>query len=108
MSMTDATGLAPLTAALREMADALASADLARLLDCEARVALALDGARDRPADRASIEEARGALLRCKRLGASLMEYTRLSLDPNDAELYARTRGAASTARTGSSLEARG
>lgn len=65
--------------ALEEMADALASARLDRLLACEARLEAALAEfpitelpAEARLAVRAEVAAARAALVRCRRLGLSL------------------------------------
>lgn len=102
-----AAATAPLTDALNAMAAALASADLPALLECEPAIARALDAARSGPADREAIEMAQAALLRCRRLGASLVDYTRLTLDVIDAADYSRAGGGVPSPRTGS-LEARG
>lgn len=88
------TPLVRLTAALNEVADALAAADLSRLLAAESGLGAALDGVSgSRPADRRALDDARSALLRCRRLGASLVAFTRLSLDPEGTHVYSR-RGA--------------
>ena len=74
--------------ALRAVGNALSRADLERLLTAEPELAAALEGvARLQPADidqdaRIAVEAARAALLRCKRLGASMLEFARISLDP--------------------------
>jgi hypothetical protein len=72
---------------LEEAADALAAADLERLLTCEARIHASLthlassrlsDEARARLAD--EIAGARHALARCRRLGAALNDFVRIGL----------------------------
>lgn len=74
--------VAGLRVALEEMADALAGADLDRLLACEARIesALAQLPTHGLPADarieiRAEIEATRHAMMRCRRLGLSLNAF---------------------------------
>ena len=99
-----------LNAALDEVGDALASADLVRLLAAEPGLGAALDaliGTTD--PDRQAVERARSALLRCRRLGAGLVAFTRLSLDPAGTQAYSRRGGEelpAAPAR-GGSMEAR-
>jgi hypothetical protein len=88
------TPVVRLTAALNEVADALAAADLPRLLAAESGLGAALDGVvRSQPVDRHALDDARSALLRCRRLGAGLVAFTRLSLDPEGTKVYSR-RGA--------------
>lgn len=104
------TPVVRLTAALNEVADALASADLPRLLAAEPRLGDALDAMNAAGADRSSLEQARSALLRCRRLGAGLASFTRLALDPDGMNAYSRTGAApvgAPDVRSGS-MEARG
>lgn len=103
--------LARLTAALTEVADALAAADLARLLAAEPVLCAALDAVTaGAGADRQAVEQARAALLRCRRLGAGLVAFTRLSLDPEGTQVYSR-HGAGQGPELpppGTSMEARG
>ena len=83
------TALSRLRAAMDETAAALATADLDRLLAADAALQAALTElpARravdlpERPQVRVELELARAALLRCRRLGASLTDFVRLSLD---------------------------
>lgn len=88
-----------LRAALDGLGDALARADLEALLASEPAVAEALDavaGVRPHPGDAATrreIERARTALLRCRRLGASLADVARMAVDPADACGYVREGG---------------
>ena len=84
------TPIGCLTRALNDVADALASADLPGLLAAESRLGAAFDSLTPAGADRPSLEAARGALLRCRRLGASLVTFTRLSLDPQGLQAYSR------------------
>lgn len=83
--MTDAERLDRLRAALRATGDALANARLDDLLAAEVSLAQALDGwpagaAAPWTTDRAALErEIRGAradLLRCRRLGAALAQFS--------------------------------
>jgi hypothetical protein len=88
------TPLVRLTAALNDVADALAAADLSRLLAAESGLGAALDAVGgSRPVERRALDDARSALLRCRRLGAGLVAFTRLSLDPEGTQVYSR-RGA--------------
>jgi len=115
------TSLVRLELALRAVGNALSRADLERLLTAEPELAAALDAvgrlsAADIDAEaRIAIEASRAALLRCKRLGASLLEFTRISLDPAGVTGYARDglrplSGAALATASGiaPTLEARG
>jgi hypothetical protein len=80
-------------AALREALDgtaaALASPRVETLLECEVAIERALaempsfDGLTpaERTAVRAQLDAARSALLRCRRLGAALTEFVRLSFE---------------------------
>jgi ketosteroid isomerase-like protein len=87
-AVSDTTlAVAGLRAAVEELADALASADLDRLLACEARIesALAQLPTHGLPADaraeiRSDIEAARRAMMRCRRLGLSLNAFILASL----------------------------
>jgi hypothetical protein len=95
--------VAGLRAALEEMADALASASLDRLLACEARIesALAQLPAHGLPAAarveiRAEIEAARRAMIRCRRLGLSLNAFIMAGLSVRGlGGLYGPDSGAA-------------
>jgi hypothetical protein len=118
----DTATLVRLELALRAVGNALGRADLDRLLTAEPELAAALEavarlepGVLDRDA-RIAIDAARAALLRCRRLGAALMEFTRISLDPSGQSGYSRAAmlpraDRASTAPAvvvGPTLEARG
>jgi hypothetical protein len=80
---------ARLRTTLEAAADALATADLTALLATEAAIDAALadlpslDGLvpADRAAVRAELDAARGALLRCRRLGSGLGDFIRVSFD---------------------------
>jgi hypothetical protein len=122
MTTGQATAVDGIRTALAEVGDALACGALDRLLAAEPVLSAAVDNlakAAGSPLDesgRAAVEEARGALLRCRRLGASLVEFTRISLDPQGGHAYSRAgrmpafelapNGTARAA--GSMLEARG
>ena len=122
MSPEDRTTLVRLELSLRAVGNALGRADLDRLLTAEPELAASLEGvARLRPDDidpdaRIAIDAARAALLRCRRLGAALMEFTRISLDPSDRVGYSRggvlpgfdRAGASSSLAVRPTLEARG
>jgi hypothetical protein len=94
--------VAGLRAALEEMAEALASANLDRLLACEARIesALAQLPAYGLPADaraevRAEIDATRRAMIRCRRLGLSLNAFIMAGLSVRGlAGLYGPDAGA--------------
>jgi hypothetical protein len=90
---------AELRGALEEAADALAHADLDRLLACEARIEHALDGLPVRSlsaplsdALRADAEAARAALVRCRRLGISLAEFMAAGLTARGLDGYGPRR----------------
>lgn len=101
--------------ALQEVADALASADLDRLLAAEAGLSTALwqlgvtspledegrQGLRD------AIDRAYAMLLRCRRLGAGLTSFTRLSGEVSAAG-YGPTGLVPSEAARTTSVEMRG
>jgi hypothetical protein len=122
MTTRQATAVDGIRGALAEVGDALACGALDRLLAAEPVLCAAVDDlaqAGDSPLDqrgRAAVEEARAALLRCRRLGASLVEFARISLDPQGGHAYSRagrmparesaSNGAARAA--GAMLEARG
>jgi hypothetical protein len=72
---------------LEEAADALATADLARLLTCEARIHAALThivtsdlSEEDRARLAHEIERTRKALTRCRRFGVALSDFVRIGL----------------------------
>jgi hypothetical protein len=80
---------ARLREALERTADAFAMPELDAILACEAAIEQALtdlppvdslDEA-ERAAVRAELDNARAALLRCRRLGVSLSEFVRLSFE---------------------------
>jgi hypothetical protein len=80
--------------ALDQVAAALASPNLKALLESEAAIERALadlptltDLPRaERAKVRVELERARGALLRCRRLGAALTEFVRVTLDVQGGE----------------------
>jgi hypothetical protein len=80
---------ARLRAAVEETAAALAGADLDRLLAADAQLLTVINdiprspslSADDRSRLRAEVEQAQGALRRCRRLGSTLNDFVRLSLD---------------------------
>jgi hypothetical protein len=106
--------------ALREVGDALSRADLDRLLAAEPELGAALETVahlRPRALDaglRAAVERGRAALLRCRRLGAALVEFTRITLDPAGESAYSRAGMVPNADRTGMpgavtpTMEARG
>jgi hypothetical protein len=103
--------------ALRTVGDALSRADLDLLLSAEPQLGAALEAvARVHPTVldsewRGVIERGRAALLRCRRLGAALVEFTRISLDPAGELAYSRARmmpGADRGAVVAPTMEARG
>jgi hypothetical protein len=111
MALAADAPLARLTAALDELAGALASADLPRLLAVEPVLAAALEGlSGSTPADRRAVDDARAALLRCRRLGAGLVAFARLSLESSGAPMYSRlgADGSIDHPTRVASLEARG
>lgn len=82
-----AAAAAVLRLALEDAADALATADLDRLLACEARLDAAVTHLPARTAQDTSratvladIDAARAALTRCRRLGAALSQFVELGL----------------------------
>jgi hypothetical protein len=107
--------LEELTRVLAEVGDAIAAADLPRLLDCEERLAraasrlasLPLNPAGDRVAQRGAIVRARTALARCRMLGSALQQTTQdcLALQGRGGE-YGR-EGARSGADVRQSFDAR-
>jgi hypothetical protein len=92
------SALSHLRQTLEETADSLANAHLDRLLACEARIETALMHlpTTGYPADArqmilAEVEQARAALVRCRRLGLALTEFIRLGLAAQGLEgLYGR------------------
>ena len=122
MTPDDAVAFARLDGALVALGDALSRADLDQLLATEPVLSSAMEAvARLRPAradreSRAAIERARTSLLRCRRLGAALVEFTRISLDPSGEAGYSSMghppaidrAGVASAVVIGPTLEARG
>jgi hypothetical protein len=96
MTPEQASAVAALRGVLAEVGDALACGALERLLAAEPVLCAAIDRlarAGESPLDEAgrrAVEEARAALLRCRRLGASLIEFTRISLDPQGGQAYSR------------------
>jgi hypothetical protein len=122
MTTRQATAVGDIRSVLADVGDALACGALERLLALEPVLCAAVDRlakAGDSPLDeggRRAVEEARAALLRCRRLGASLIEFTRISLDPLGGHAYSRagrmpglespSKGAGRAA--GAMLEARG
>jgi phosphoenolpyruvate synthase/pyruvate phosphate dikinase len=100
--------LVALEQALVELGDALAAADLDRLLASEVRLAAALE--RPLPGDgtmpRELVDRTRAALLRCRRLGASLDAFLRSSADAMGVQpAYSRQgQGAAPPVRAGSMI----
>jgi hypothetical protein len=91
MSQPAGTALARLHAALDDLGDALAAADVSRLLAVEPQLGAALDGMiGSEGVHRDDVERAQRALLRCRRLGAGLVTFTRLSLDPDGMQAYTR------------------
>jgi hypothetical protein len=118
------TAIARLRAALEETAAALAAADLDRLLagDMALQSALAVlpsdailrlgAGAGLTADDRASLRREReaiaAALLRCRRLGAGLAAFMRVSLDARGGQVgYEADAGAAAAALAGRALTVR-
>lgn len=104
------TAAARLRAALTHLADSLAAGDLPAILDCELRVSEALDAM---PADlpvlgaegrawREDLDACRAALLRCRRLGAALMDFTRWTLTPAGVTPYSRAGAPYAAERVGS------
>src|SRR5688572_487110 len=97
------TTIAQLRAALEETAAALAAADLDRLLAADTTLQSALTAlpaseifrlraeatvtAEDRQLLRQELEGASAALRRCRRLGAGLSDFTRVSLEVRGEQL---------------------
>jgi hypothetical protein len=101
--------------ALERTAAALASPRLETLLAGEAAMEQALAAMpsfEDLPADervavRRELERARGALLRCRRLGTSLRDYIRLSFEAQGRGDDYGPRQSAAIAYAGQALDAR-
>src|SRR4051812_24862575 len=101
-----ASAAARLRAALETIADALAASKLEALLNVESALIAAismlpqirsLDGA-GREAARVDLEAAQVALVRCQRLGGSLGDFVRITLDARGQSVgYEPGRGAAAT-----------
>jgi hypothetical protein len=102
--------VAGLRTALEDAAAALASADLKRLLGAETALQSALEvshspfavPAGDQQAFRDALEGAAAALLRCRRLGAGLSDFVRISLVARGEQVGyepARTAAASLTGR---------
>lgn len=109
------TGIRRLRAALEGTAAALAAADLDRLLAADAALQAALNAVPLRQpveADvldefRRELDVAASALLRCRRLGAGLTDFVRISLEARGEQLgYDPSRDAAA-ALTGRALSQR-
>ena len=89
-----ASAAVELRLALEEAAEALAHADLERLLACEARIESALTQVPSRTNGAANssitvtaeVQSARAALVRCRRLGLALHEFVRLGLSAQGIE----------------------
>jgi hypothetical protein len=124
MTIDEKAVFARLEQALQSVGDALSRADLDRLLSAEPELGAALEGlALVQPVAfdddfRVAIDGGRAALLRCRRLGAALLEFTRISLDPAGELGYSRIGMGPGVDRTGapgtlassapSTMEARG
>ena len=115
-----ATAATRLRAALESMADALGRADIASLLAAEEVLEPALaDCARlaasQRPpaahaadALRAEVDAARRALMRCRRLGASLGDFARASFDARGIGIGYDPAQAAAATLNGRGFQTRG
>lgn len=109
------TPVSRLKAALEDTAVALAAADLDRLLAAESALQAALHelpsmGAvdpGDRPLFRRELEGAAAALLRCRRLGANLSDFVRISLDAQGHQLGYEPAREAAAALSGRGFTAR-
>jgi len=83
---------------LDETADALAHADLARLLSCEMQLQSALAAlansstvAEDKETLAVELERVRASLARCRRLGATLTDFIQVSLSEMRGEPVTHT-----------------
>ena len=101
-----ASAAARLRAALEETADALAESKLEALLNVESALIAAISAlptirsldAAGRSEAQSDLEAAQLALVRCQRLGGSLGDYVRISLDARGQSVgYEPGRGAAAT-----------
>jgi hypothetical protein len=117
------TTIARLRAALDETAAALAAADLDRLLAGEMALQAALDAVpvegfrpkadaaitpEERMQLRRELEAAAAATRRCRRLGATLSDFVRISLDARGGQLgYEPDAGAAAAALAGRGVSVR-
>jgi hypothetical protein len=105
--------LGRLRAVLDEVAGALGTGSLDRLLAAEPELGLALEAVARLPVPppqpelRVEIESVRAAVLRCRRLGAALGDVTRISLDPSGTRGYVRGGRTPAIERAGT-LETRG
>jgi hypothetical protein len=103
-----------LRAALERTADALAKPNLEGLLETETEIEMALAdlpmmeslSADEKRAARIEVEGAHAALLRCRRLGAALGSFVRISLEAQGRSEYGPRRHA-STPYAGQALDAR-
>ena len=109
------TATARLRAALERTATALAEADLDALLATDSELQGALNAmstlAKADPSDRATfrreLEGAAAALLRCRRLGAGLSDYVRVSFEARGGQLGYEPTRATAAALTGRSVSHR-
>jgi hypothetical protein len=101
-----ASAAARLRAALETMADALAASKLEAVLNVESALIAAISALpqirsldiTERQDARADLEAAQVALARCQRLGGSLGDFVRISLDARGQGVgYEPGRGAAAT-----------
>ena len=105
--------VARLRASLERTAGALAQPDLDTLLAGESEIEVALSelpatfelSPEERRAVRAEVEGAHAALLRCRRLGAALGSFVRISLEAQGRTEYGPRKGA--TPYAGQALDAR-
>jgi len=112
---TAVAAVSRLRAALEHTAAALASPRLEALLAGEAAIELALAGLppiaalsiEERGAVRAELERASRALLRCRRLGTSLGDFVRISLEAQGRGGEYGPRRTPTLSYTGRALDAR-
>jgi hypothetical protein len=105
--------VARLRLALERTAAALARPDLETLLAGESEIEVALGdlpatyelSLEERSAVRVEVEKAHAALLRCRRLGAALGSFVRISLEAQGLNEYGPRKGA--TPHAGQALDAR-
>jgi hypothetical protein len=103
------TTVARLRAVLEDTAAALAAGDLTRLLASETALQAVLSAQpwnkritpEERDVVRRELEAAAAAMLRCRRLGASLSEFVRISLGARGEQLGYEPSRAAAVALTG-------